>query len=80
MNHASVCCDGVHVDCNATVAGATLVPAGVKINSGEVYDRKSIDVNVFFNPEGWAKKLGKIQQPHPPTPINGKTYNFDDVM
>ncbi len=37
VNHASRCCDGVHVDCNATVAGMALVPEGRKIKSGEVY-------------------------------------------
>ncbi len=81
VNHASMCCDGVHVDCNATVAGSTLVPAGTKIKSGEVYDRKDIDVNdFFFDSEVWVKKLNEMKQPHTPTPINGKTYNFDDVM
>lgn len=81
VNHASMCCDGVHVDCNATVAGMTLVPARTKIKSGEVYDRKTVDVNdLFFNPEEWAKKMNEMKQPHTPTPIDGKTYNFDDVM
>lgn len=81
INHASMCCDGVHVDCNATVAGMTLVPAGTKIKSGEVYDRKTVDANdLFFNPEEWAKKMNEMKQPHTPTPINSKTYNFDDVM
>ena len=40
VNHASMCCDGVHVDCNATVAGNTVVPAGTKVKSGEVYEGK----------------------------------------
>lgn len=81
VNHASMCCDGVHVDCNATVAGMTLVPAGTKIKSGEVYDRKTVDANdLFFNPEEWARKLNEIRSPHTPDPINGITYNFDDVM
>lgn len=81
VNHASMCCDGVHADCNATVAGTTLVPAGMKIKSGEVYDRKEVEVNdFFFNLEERARKLNEINQPHTPTPINGKTYNFDDVM
>ena len=58
VNYASMCCDGVHVDCNATVAGATLVPAGMMIKSGEVYDRKKVDANdFFFNPEEWAKRM-----------------------
>lgn len=81
VNHASMCCDGVHVDCNATVAGNTLVPAGTKIKSGEVYDRKTVDANdLFFDSEEWAKKLNKTKQPHTPIPIDGETYNFDDVM
>lgn len=41
INHISICCDGVHVDCNATVDGYCLVPAGTKICSGEVYRRKN---------------------------------------
>ncbi len=48
VNHASICSDGVHVDCNATVAGMTLVPAGTKIKSCEVYDRKAADANDIF--------------------------------
>lgn len=81
VNHASMCCDGVHVDCNATVAGMTLVPAGTKIKSGEVYDRKTVDANdLFFNPEEWARQSNEIRPPHTPDPINGLTYNFDDVM
>ncbi len=81
VNHASMCCDGVHVDCNATVAGNTLVPAGMKIKSGEVYDRKTVDANdLFFDSDRWAKRLSEMNQPHTPTPIEGKTYNFDDVM
>ncbi len=81
VNHTSMCADGVHVDCNATVASSTMVPAGMKIKCGTVYDRKTIEVNnLFFDAEAWAKKLHEIQQAHTPTPINGKTYNFDDVM
>lgn len=84
VNHASMCCDGVHVDCNATVAGTTLVPAGVKINSGEVYDRKTVDANdFFFNPEEWAKRMNELKKPidmRTPVPISGQLYDFDDVM
>lgn len=40
INHASVCCAGVHVDCNGTVAGYCCVPAGTKICSGEVFTDK----------------------------------------
>ncbi len=67
INHASMCCDGVHIDCNATVGGNTVVPAGTKVQSGEVYDRKTIGSKNLFHP-------------HTPTTIDGKTYNFDDVM
>lgn len=53
VNHASMCCDGVHVDCNATVEGYCLVPAGTKICSGEVYRRKDATKaeDLFFDPQ-----------------------------
>ena len=52
VNYASMCYDDVHIDCNATVAKTTLVPAETKVKCGEVYDRKSMDVNdLFFNPD-----------------------------
>ena len=37
INHASECCEGVHIDCNATVMGYCSVPAKTKVCSGEVY-------------------------------------------
>ena len=37
LNHMSVCCDGVHVDCNATVAGYAKVPSCTKIANGDVF-------------------------------------------
>lgn len=62
LNHASMCCDGVHVDCNATVAGASFVPAGAKIKSGEVFERKDIGANdLFFGPDDWARRLNEIK-------------------
>ncbi len=42
INHASKCLEGCHIDCNATVFGYSVVPAGTKVNSGEVFDSKSI--------------------------------------
>ena len=39
INHAGKCAEAVHVDCNATVAGHVLVPAGEKVKSGQVYDK-----------------------------------------
>lgn len=46
VNHCSMCCSGVHVDCNATVAGSTLVPPGTKVESGTIFDRKIIRSNI----------------------------------
>ena len=84
VNHASMCCDGVHVDCNATVAGHTLVPAGTKVCSGQVFKRDEVkSEDLFFNPIEWEKKLQTIQTGNlngTPQPINGKVYSFDDVM
>lgn len=37
VNHAASCHEGVHVDCNATVAGYRTVPAGTKVPSGSVF-------------------------------------------
>ena len=37
VNHASTCCDGVHVDCNATVPGYSKVPPATKVYSGTVF-------------------------------------------
>ncbi len=37
VNHGSNCDEGVHVDCNATVAGYQSVPAGLKILRGTVF-------------------------------------------
>lgn len=40
VNHASFCGNCVQVDCNATVAGNTAVPSGIKVASGTVYQNK----------------------------------------
>lgn len=64
VNHASMCCDGVHVDCNATVEGYCLVPAGTKVCSGEVYRRKDTvrAEDLLFDPQRWEAKLIQISQ------------------
>lgn len=41
VNHESICSEGVHVDCNATVAGYTTVPARAKIPCGETFKRQA---------------------------------------
>lgn len=52
VNHCSMCCDGVHMACNATVADNTLVPTGTFIDSGVVYKGDNMDVNdLFFEAE-----------------------------
>ena len=43
VNHKSVCEDGVHVDCNATVEGYCIVPQRTKICCGEVYKKHNLD-------------------------------------
>ena len=40
VNHAAMCGDCVQVDCNAVVAGNTVVPGGIKVASGTVYEKK----------------------------------------
>lgn len=40
VNHAAMCGDCVQVDCNAVVAGNTVVPSGIKIAAGTVYEKK----------------------------------------
>lgn len=84
VNYASICCDGVHAEANSTIAASTLVPAGTRVKCGEVFDRKTIDINdFFFNPEEWAKRKNELKKPiemRIPVPISGQLYNFDDVM
>jgi UDP-3-O-[3-hydroxymyristoyl] glucosamine N-acyltransferase len=48
INHCAKLCDGVHVDCNATVAGYTLVPTGTKVCSGEVYRGDPVNAAELF--------------------------------
>lgn len=61
----SMCCDGVHVDCNATVLGNTIVPVGTKVCSGEVFKKDTIDATDFL------KKV-ETNIPFPSIPISGK--------
>ena len=57
---------------------------GNREKSGEVFDRRSMDINdFFFNPEQWAKRMNELKKPiemRTPVPTNGQLYNFDDVM
>ncbi len=81
VNHCSMCCDGVHLECNATVADNTLVPAGTHIDSCVVYKRENIDVNdFFFDADRWHKSLEDLKKPHGPLPVNGREYCFEDGM
>lgn len=38
VNHESICEEGVHVDCNATIPGYKTVPAKTKVSCGMVYE------------------------------------------
>ena len=40
INHASLCGDCVQADCGAVVAGNTVVPGGIKIAGGTVYQNQ----------------------------------------
>ena len=48
INHASFCADGVHVDCNATVSGNTVVPSGTKVESGSVFKKDGVFIEDLF--------------------------------
>ena len=39
VNHVATCCDGVHVDCNATVAGRARVDEKTKIPSNTLFQK-----------------------------------------
>ena len=81
VNHATMCSDGVHVDCNATVEGYCLVPAGTKICSGEVYKRRDTikTEDLFFDPQKWAESLTDISK-RTPKEIDGLEYTFESGM
>lgn len=81
INHVSMCCDGVHVDCNATVEGYCFVPAGTNICCGEVYKRKeTINVgNLFLDSQRWAEQLHDISK-RKPQEIDGLEYTFESGM
>ncbi len=52
VNHAGICRDGVHVDCNATVAGSAIVPACTKICSGSLFKRDGVNAeSLSFDPQ-----------------------------
>ncbi len=81
VNHCSMCCDGVHLECNAVVADNTVVPAGTDIDSGVVYKRDTIEVNdLFFDKEKRQKALNTLKKPRGPMPVNGIEYCFEDGM
>ena len=79
VNHCSMCCDGVHLECNATVADNTLVPAGTFIDIGMVYKRDSMNVNDLFF-EARQSNLENSGKPHECVPVNGREYCFEDGM
>lgn len=81
VNHSSMCCDGVHMECRATVADNTLVPAGAEIKSGEIFKRNTIEVgDLFFDTEKSPGNADNAKKPHGPLPVNGLDYCFEDGM
>lgn len=81
VNHCSMCCDGVHLECNATVSDSTLVPAGTDVGSGVVFKRDTVDVkDLLFDAEKWHNSLENCKKLHGPVPINGREYCFEDGM
>ena len=75
VNHASLCCEVCHIDCNATVAGQTIVPAGTKVCSGEVFRKTSVDTSDFF-----LGKENEPKKPHGPIETETLKYCFEDGM
>ena len=71
INHANMCADGVHVDCNATVAGNTLVPAGTKVCSNTCFRKDTVSASDLF--------IGK-SKPHGPIETDTLKYCFEDGM
>ena len=81
VNHSSVCCDGVHMECHATVADNTLVPAGTEIKSGEIFKRNTIEAgDLFFDTEKSPGNANDAKMPHGPLSVNGLDYCFEDGM
>ena len=81
VNHSTMCCDGVHVDCNATVEGYCLVPVGTNISSGEVYKRKETiqPEDLFFYSQKLTECQGDISK-RTPMAIEGLEYIFESGM
>lgn len=43
---------------------STFVPAGMRVKSGAVYDRKDFNgTDLFFNAEDWARRLNEMKEP-----------------
>ncbi len=62
VNTETIVCDGAWIDCNATAAGHTLVPAGYRVSWGEVYQNKAITPeDLLFDPQrpGCSAGAGK---------------------
>lgn len=68
VNHASRCCAGVHVDCNATVDGYCVVPSGLKIRSGSVFRGEDSSAS-----ENGIQDISKRR----PKEIGGLEYTFE---
>ena len=76
-----MCCEGVHVDCNATVEGCCIVPSGTKIYSGEIYKKQDTVKmeDLFFDTQRSVKQSNDIFQ-RTPQEIEGLEYTFESGM
>lgn len=81
VNHTCMCCEGVHVDCNATVEGYCIVPAGTKICCGEVYKKKDTVKmeDLFFDINRLTDQSKDISK-RTPKEIEGIEYSFESGM
>lgn len=84
IGYYSMCCDGTHIGCNATVAENTLVPAGSKIECGTVFKRDKIETDdFFFDSQRQQKKIfmNAVNLPQGcPERIGDMEYSFEDGM
>lgn len=81
VNHETICCNGVHVDCNATVEGYCRVPVGTKIYSGDVYKCEGAvkTGDLLFNLQKQPENLLDISK-RTPKEIDGLEYTFESGM
>ena len=81
VNYNSMCCEGGHIDCNATVEGYCLVPAGTDVCSGVVYKKKDTvrTEDLFFDLQMIVEKSNDISKRNLKR-MESSEYNFEIGM